>query len=117
MDGVKEQPKGCSGPHDSFMDENKNNLCGCFRCGEIRFSVDGKNADGYLDRIVELKTENKRLHEALWSMKNDMVNIHNLLLDFYSEENVYPFNPEYAFNHSKQALQKLKDSEALKEKV
>lgn len=72
----------------------------------------------WLDQQNEkLKAENTRLREALWALRNDMVNIHNLLLDFYSEESVYPFNPEYAFNHSKQALQKLNDSKALKEQV
>ena len=52
--------------------------------------------------------EIEKLHNMLWETRNDMVLIHNLLLDYYSEENVYFHNPEYAFNKAKESLVRLK---------
>lgn len=63
--------------------------------------------------VQKLQEENKRLKESLWDLRNGMVNVHNLLLDYYSEEQVYWDNPNLAFKKSKESLEKLKESKAL----
>ena len=65
-------------------------------------------------RLIEkLEAENKKLREALWDLRNGMVNVHNILLDYYSEGREYWETPNIAFKKSKEALEKLKESKAL----
>lgn len=67
-----------------------------------------------MDKIIEnLEAENKELREALWDLRNGMVNVHNILLDYYSEGREYWETPNIAFKKSKEALEKLKESKAL----
>ena len=63
---------------------------------------------GFDSACALLIPEIEKLHNMLWETRNDMVLIHNLLLDYYSEENVYFHNPEYAFNKAKESLDRLK---------
>lgn len=70
---------------------------------------------GFKDCAALLIPEIEKLHNMLWETRNDMVLIHNLLLDYYSEENVYFRNPEYAFNKAKESLVRLKALQSLEE--
>ena len=85
---------------DCTCDENE------YGCAYRDESFDFKSGfDSACDLLIP---EIEKLHNMLWETRNDMVLIHNLLLDYYSEENVYFHNPEYAFNKAKESLVRLK---------
>ena len=44
----------------------------------------------------------------LRDIRNTVINIHNLLLDYYSESDVYWDNPDRAFEKTKEAVELLK---------
>lgn len=89
---------------------------GCKLTDEVwRMHIEIGFEDGFDEACDLLIPEIEKLHNMLWETRNDMVLIHNLLLDYYSEENVYFHNPEYAFNKAKESLDRLKALQSIEE--